>query len=93
MPKPKLDAVQIGRLAIRDEGPHVNAYYAQPGTMKDALLLFSVTRAAANYPGVRDKIVELGRQIVGEIMFEITGARAQWGGAEPAPEHERSGHG
>lgn len=83
---------QIGRLAIRDEGSAVNAYYAKPNTMEDATLLFSVNAEAAKRPGVREKMLELGRQIVGEIIFEITGVRPVWGGPEGAPEHERAGH-
>lgn len=90
--KPIDGHAQIGRLAIRDEGGHVAAYYAMPDTMKDAKLLFTVKRRAADYPGVRDKIIELGRQIVGEIIFDVTGVRPVWGGPETAPEHERAGH-
>lgn len=90
--KPAPGDVQIGRLAIRDEGGHVNAYYAMADTMKDAKLLFSVNRRAADYPGVRDKILDLGRQIVGEMIFDIAGHRPTWGGPEKAPEHERAGH-
>lgn len=82
---------QIGRLAIRDEGPHINAYYAMPNTMERARLLFSVDRGAADLPGVREKMLDLGRQIVGELIFEIAGVRPSWGGPEAAPEHERAG--
>lgn len=90
--KPIRGQEQIGRLAVRDEGSFVAAYYAMPDTMTDAKLLFTVDRNAANYPGVRDRILDLGRQIVGEIIFDITGHRPTWGGPETAPEHERAGH-
>ena len=36
---------QIGRLALRQEGGQWNAYYAQPGTMKDAAFLGSIKMA------------------------------------------------
>jgi len=84
---------KIGRLALRHEGNRVNAYYAMPKTMIDGLLLFSVDARAAGYPSVHERILDLGRQIVGEIVFEATGIRPVWGGPQPAPEHERSGHG
>ena len=83
---------QIGRLAIRHEGQNVNAYYAMPGTMKDALLLATVKKPAADMPGVLDSFMALGRKIVGEILFFETGVRPTWGGPETAPEHERSGN-
>jgi hypothetical protein len=91
--KPIARHAQFGRLAIRAEGNFVNAYYAMPDTMKGATLLFSVNRSAALRPGVHEKILDLGRQIVGEIVFEISGVRPLWGGPEAAPEHERAGHG
>lgn len=84
--------MQIGRLALREEGRLINAYYAQVGTMDRARLLFSVDIGAAQLPGVREKILDLGRHIVGELITEITGVRPTWGGEERAPEHERAGN-
>jgi hypothetical protein len=84
---------QIGRLAVRTEGQFVNAYYVMPHTMEGALMLFGVSRAAAEYPGVRDKVIELGKAIVTSILHDITGEVAQWPDAPtPAPEHERAGN-
>jgi hypothetical protein len=83
---------QIGRFALREEGDLVNAYYAMPETMEGAILLFSVKRGAAMLPGVKEKVLALGRQIVGEIIFDVTGTRLSWPNEpQPAPEHERSG--
>jgi hypothetical protein len=82
---------QIGRLAIRKEGENVNAYYAMPGTMEKAIWLASVKLTAADLPGVFDAFMDLGRAIVGELIFEQTGLRPTWGGPEKAPEHERAG--
>jgi hypothetical protein len=84
---------QIGRLAVRTEGNFVNAYYAMPNTMDGALMLFGVSRAAAEYPGVRDKVIELGQAIVTSILHDITGEVVEWPNAPmPAPEHERAGN-
>ena len=85
------DHKQIGRLAIRDEGEWINAYYAMPGTMDGSILLASLRRTAADRPGVFDAFKDLGRTIVGEILFEEIGARPAWGGEDRAPEHERAG--
>lgn len=82
---------QIGRLAMRQEGQHVNIYYAMPETMKGALLLASCELSACALPGVKDMFLDLGRQIVGEIIFQEAGVRPEWGSAGPAPEHERAG--
>jgi hypothetical protein len=59
-----MQKVEFGRLAIRTEGSSISAYYAMPGTMEGAVPLFSVNRKAAEYPGVRDAILELGKVIV-----------------------------
>jgi hypothetical protein len=83
--------VQVGRLAIRREGENVNAYYAMPGTMEGALWLASIKSTAADQPGVLEIFMDLGRAIVGEILFEETGQRPTWGGPEQAAEHERGG--
>lgn len=83
---------KVGRLALREEGEWINGYYAMPDTMDGAVLLFSVKRAAAMHSGVKEKVLALGRQIVGEILFEATGVRPTWPNPpEPAPEHERAG--
>jgi hypothetical protein len=84
------DHKQIGRLAIREEGLWVNAYYAMPGTMEGSILIASVRVTAAERAGVLGAFKDLGRAIVGEIVFEETGVRPAWGDEERAPEHERA---
>jgi hypothetical protein len=84
--------IKIGRLALRDEGDAIKAYYAQTGTMEGAILLFSINPSIAHFPGVRDAILTLGRHIVTEIIFDIIGERPIWPtDPELAPEHERTG--
>ena len=82
----------IGRLAFRTEGEFVNAYYALRGSMEGALLLFSVNRSAAAHPIVRERILDLGRAIVGQLLHEATGQRVEFLEPIPAPEHEKAGH-
>lgn len=83
---------QIGRLAMRMEGDRWNAYYALPETMKDPIFLGSIRMGAvADNPTRKQAFMDMMRDIVSEIIEDETGIRPQWGGPEPAPEHERSG--
>ncbi len=89
-----VDQTKIGRLALRHEGEAWNAYYALPGTMKDAIFLGSIRMAAVRGNEARKTIfMDLMRELVGDIIFDATGIRPTWGGPQTAPEHERSGHG
>lgn len=85
--------VQVGRVAMRHEGNNVNVYYAKNDTMEDAVLLLSAPVGIAGMPGVRDMMLDIGRRVVRELVKEVHGKDVTtWGGPEPAPEHERSGH-
>lgn len=89
-------AVKIGRLAMRHEGENWNAYYAMPGTMDGAIFLGSIRMAAVspNYPERKAAFMDMMRDIVADIIEMETGQRPTWPeGAQPAPEHERAGHG
>lgn len=86
--------VQVGRLAMRHEGGNVNVYYAKNDTMDGAIMLFSAPFGVAGLPGVRDKMLELGRHVMRELVKEAHGVDlTQWGDPQKAPEHERAGHG
>jgi len=86
------ETIKIGRLALRDEGDVIKAYYAKADTMDEAVTLFALNPSVAHLPGVRDAALKFGRHIVSEILFEITGERPIWPhDPEPAPEHERTG--
>ena len=85
---------QVGRLALREEGEFWNAYYAQTGTMHDAILLGSVRMSfIVGHQERKDAFMDLMREAVGDLIEQATGIRPVWGGPEKAPEHERSGHG
>ena len=86
------DMQKIGRLAFRAEGNNWNAYYAPPKTMGNAVFLGSIAMsAAASSPELKQRFMELMRDVVGDITEEACGIRPTWGGPEPAPEHERAG--
>jgi hypothetical protein len=85
---------QIGRLALRVEGNFWNAYYAMPGTMKDAIFLGSIQLRFVENKKRKDVFMVLMREAVADIIEEITGTRPTWPNPpQPAPESERSGYG
>lgn len=89
------DLTKIGRLAMRHEGNYWNAYYALPDSMEGAILLGTIAMAIiVGYPDRKDAFMGLMREAVADIIEERCGTRPTFpDGAEPAPEHERSGHG
>lgn len=86
---------QIGRLAMRHEGANWNAYYAMPGTMDGAIFLGSIAmRFIEGHPDRKDAFIGFMREAVADLIEELTGQRPSWpDGPQPAPEHERAGHG
>lgn len=82
---------QVGRLAMRAEGDNWNAYYAMPGTMDGALPLGSIKLAFVQTPERKQIFMDLMREAVGDMIEAQVGVRPEWGGDEPAPEHERAG--
>lgn len=92
MPAPP-GTVQVGRVAMRHEGPNINVYYAKTDTMEGAILLLSAPVNVASCPGVRDMMLDIGRQVLRELAKEVHGLDiTKWNEPEVAPEHERSGH-
>lgn len=87
------DLKQIGRLAMRVEGQHWNAYYAMPGTMEGAVYLGSIAMAFVDgKPARRDAFMSLMKEAVADLIEQTTGTRPIWpNGEHPAPEHERAG--
>lgn len=85
---------QVGRLAMRQEGGNWVAYYAEPGSMKEAIFLGSIRMGAiTTNPARQQAFMDMMRDIVSDIIEEATGIRPVWGGPARAPEHERSGNG
>lgn len=82
----------MGRLAMRQEGNKWTAYYAMPGTMKDAVYLGQIAMRFVQTDERRDAFMALMKEAVGDVLQEITGMRPIWPDApKPAPESERSG--
>lgn len=92
-PAPPPGKVQIGRLAMREEGTLWNAYYAAPDSMKDAALLGSMLLKLTENPVRKRQFLEFMRECVADVIEAATGQRPTWPhGAQPAPDHERGGH-
>ena len=87
--------LKIGRLALRQEGSFWNAYYALPDTMKGSILLGSIHLGAIiDRPERKEQFMEMMRQVLGDAIEQGTGTRPEWPTPpQPAPEHERGGHG
>ncbi len=82
----------IGRLAFRTEGQNWVAYYMLPDSVEDAVFIASIPKgAAARSPQIRQDFMNLARQIVNAVLTDALGFVPEWGGEEPAPEHEKSG--
>lgn len=84
--------MQVGRLAMRQEGENWSAYYALPDSMEDPIFLGSIRLAAvANDAARKETFMAMMRDIVSDLIHEATGVRPIWGGPTSAPEHERAG--
>lgn len=80
------------RIAFREEGEFVNAYYALPGTMDGALLIASVKVGALRQtPGAFEDYQALVRKIVAQLCREAGVPITDEWTTGPAPTHERTG--
>jgi len=82
-------AEQIGRLALREQGDYWNAYYARPDSMEDAVLLGSIRIVAVKDPKRKQEFIDLMRNVVADIIEDMTGRRPVWKAPQTAPERER----
>jgi hypothetical protein len=81
------------RLAIRSEGEFVNAYHAETGTMKGALLLGSIRRTLLRQqPDLFDTWKSLMSKAYSQMIEDALSVKPTMI-EEPAPEHERAGRG
>lgn len=89
----KYNQMNIGRLALRQEGDNWNAYYALEETMEEAQFLGSIHMSLIVSSEQRKaEFIALMRECIADMVEESTGLRPNWGGPTTAPEHERSGN-
>lgn len=81
------------RIAFREEGLMWNAYMALPHTMDNARLLGSILFApAARDPAIKEKFMEVMKQVLAMAITDVTGQEPDEWDEKPAPEDERSGN-
>ena len=81
------------RLAIRHEGPFVNAYYAQMNTMDGAVLLGSIrTTLCRQNDDVFTSFKALMSSAMSAVIKNSTGAEVLAMIDQDAPAHEKAGH-
>jgi len=82
---------KIGRLAMRVEGGHWNAYYAMPDTMDGAVWLGSIAMRFVQSEKRKEAFMGMMKEAVADIIEEIAGERPIWPNKPvTAPEHERT---
>ncbi len=87
--------VQLGRLALCEEGENWNVYYAMPDTMKGATFLGSIRKnLIEGHHRRRDQFMALMREVVADRVKEVTARTPIWPepSGRPAPESDRSGN-
>jgi hypothetical protein len=90
--KPKPGMTRGPRIAFRSEGEWVNAYFAEPDTMDDAILVGSVLESALEQtPGAFEAYRALMTKIMDKALSDIGIPAAEWV-TGPGPEHERTGN-
>jgi hypothetical protein len=84
---------QVGRLAMRVEGDLWVAYYARPGTMKDAVFLGSIQMAIVTADcQAKELFMSIMRDAVTRTIKEVTGITPEWPEdcVRPAPDFDAS---
>jgi hypothetical protein len=81
----------IGRLALRVEGKEWVAYYALTGTMDGALRLASIQMQAIAPAARKEEFITLMKNVVADLLEDITNSRPGWSEPQSAPEHEKAG--
>lgn len=79
------------RVAFREEGEWVNAYFASPETMEGAVLMASIRRTVldADRPRAFDTFHALLRQSMTQMCVGIGAPPSSWK-VNQAPDHEKT---
>lgn len=80
------------RIALREEGEQVNAYFARTETMEGAQLVMSLRRDIACLEPVREGLMLLTQAIAIAMVERITDKPVIGIDISQAPEHERWGN-
>lgn len=82
------------RLAMREEGAFWNAYIAETGTMRGALLIGCIPMAAVRHNfDLKMRFMGVMQEVMADAIKGVTGSDvSNWLDARTAPESERGGH-
>ena len=81
------------RIAIRAEGPSINAYFAMTGSMDEAVLIGSINRALCNQDRkLFEQFKALMTNCCQVLIEQIGGKKVLTVFEQDAPEHEKAGH-
>ena len=84
---------KIGRLALRAEGPRWVAYFADSGSMDDAVEIGSILMSVVGRsPQCKQRFKELMQLAMTDVIYTTTGQEAEWGESTAAPPWERAGN-
>ena len=87
----KIDDVEIGRVAMRQEGGFWVGYYAMPESMEGAIELARIKMSLIiGKPERKDFFMLMVADCANDLVEEITGTRPYQGGERPAPKHEKA---
>lgn len=82
------------RLAFRREGAFINCYFAERETMASALHVGSLATTLSEKPGVFDRWRVCMQECFADFCEDVLGVRPTFPEPpQPAPDHERAGHG
>lgn len=77
---------------MRQEGHIWAAYFAESDMMEGAKFIGSIHMSAVvNNPERKQAFMDMMKGVIAEILDGATDGSTEWGGAEPAPEHEKAG--
>jgi len=88
-----MNTKQIGRLALRVEGPRWVAYFAPSSGLDDAVEIGSILMTVVGRSKqCKDDFRELMQLAMTEVIFASVGHKPEWGEPTTAPECERAGN-
>jgi len=84
--------MDIGRLALREEGDFWNAYWCPNTNNMDKSVLLGSIRLNVIKGSLREDFIELMKSSFEILAKDVIGQTPTWSKPKPAPEDERSGN-
>jgi hypothetical protein len=84
--------IEIGRLALRQEGEWWNAYWAPNQHNMTGSVLMGTIRLNLVKGATKEHFIALMCEAFSKVTEDIVGQTPEWTTPHPAPENERSGN-